>query len=76
VLFGGVSGQEDGIAAEGFDLGAEVFEAVFAAGGDDEASSAVGESAGGGVADAGAGSGDNSYLADGRARGNGGAGHE
>ena len=61
-LYGGVSGVVDGFASEGFDLGAEVAEAVFAAGGDDEVCPMLSEGDGGGVADARTGSGDEGYL--------------
>ena len=69
----GVSGVEDGFAAERLNLGAEVAETAFAAGGDDEIRTMLGQDEGGSVADAGAGSGDEGYFV---GEGDGGGWHD
>ena len=65
-IVGGIAGVEGGFDvgdSQGLDLVAELAEAVFAAGGDDEVGSVMGEGDGCGSADSGAGSGDESGLA-------------
>lgn len=59
---GGVSGVDVSLGAEIGALPGNFSEAVFAAGGEDEASAVLGEEEGGGSADAGGGSGDEGDL--------------
>ena len=67
--------MKDGFCAYGFDLGAELAEAFFAAGGNDDVCSVAGESDCGGPADACAGSGDERGFSGERGRGSAGRSH-